>query len=427
MFILGPKSDNARAEELLSNAYLLPEVEESEYVVHTASLLYQRVDPNRIEPPDPYHLPIVSLYSDTTKTESWAYVKNGEVFQERIIYTDYTSGITLSDFINNGKQALTYNDTGYKSVYSSQSGVETTDIERSSVTLQNQKGVDITEVTSIWEKPAWKIVSHDPKPVEEDTSQLNTYDPLYRQKPYLQDLKINDYIVIWVVDKESERLVSFEWIANTSDGEVLLQKIENLPFEIQKLPDLPDNWLSAYWETSPIEGQYQPPNSSRNDLESVSNEIDFIAFQPQINSDLIADMSLKYINYLSEPISDWKVNWVFDIQNSAAYGLALQTMYVPDQFTPDDSRVFVLIQGPSKDLVPLMKETKPNWTESYSVDIQIGKEKLTGWIAKGGVYQTDPAQVVLMLEAQGTFVFIVGQSYSEAQIVQFAQTLTPKK
>ncbi len=407
-------------------------------VLHYRATVYERMNPEASEPTDPYHKPALELYSDTYEIEHW--IRGGESHQSRMTARDSRSGELLYDRMRDGNRYGFYHAaSGYAIVRTQEleEGAIEHKVEEIPAELQGEpafpfpeltrlEGFEIETIISAWGKPAWLVRARGAPPSVESAIVATT--PSAFQKPYLADLDITQMKYIWVIDQESWRLVNYvryEEHAITSADPVLVKRVESSPPEVLPVNALPDNWLAfppeglPVMEETPISQISSPPSMP---LDEAIAAADFQVFLPD-STTLEPARTIVHFKPEPEPEEQWRSRWRFDIQSAAAHGLALQVIYLPGPL--GNGKAFVIIQGPRGRLVSLMRETLPIWAESHAVHLTIGAQEVTGWVATGGVLNTPPEQVVVMLEMQNTFLFVVGQGYTEEQVLNLVRTLHP--
>ncbi len=415
------------AETLLERAYQSgPVALSADQVSHSRSTVYERINPDATEPPDPYHRPYLPLLTDTTVAEQWT--RGGPTPQSRFTLRDARTGRVLQEMINDGTRLITYiADDGYANVMTvpSQSASPSTP-PLPFPEFARQKGLKIIGAApSAWGKPAWIVQSlHVPAPPEVLSSRLDYghNQPPLRQKQYLKDLTVTGFEYLWIVDQESEQMVQIEWRALTPAGPVVLLRTENTAPEILPATSLPPNWLAFPLDSVPVFEAHAPTPGTPPDALSLPEAIaaaDFAVFLPEPSP---AGLEARHVSFnpQPEPPEVWQKHWVFDIQDASARGLTLQVVYVPPT---SDGRALVVVQGPSARLVPLMRETLPIWSQSHKVRLVLADEPVTAWMATGGLMDHSPKVIAMMFELQQTFVFVVGQSFAEDQVLAIVRSL----
>lgn len=388
-------------------------------VAHWRGTVYQRTNPKAVEPPDLYHQPILNQYSDTYLTETW--VRGGQPPQSRSTTKDARSGRLIYDSVYDGERYGYYSDfLGYASSSPSKapSGNTTALPFPDPAQFTNLKTAG-TKV-STWGKPAWVVQAIHSSPSPTDLAQTAN-QPLYSQRPYALDLNLTGEEVTWLIDQDSHFLVSFERKGLTTAGPILLERIERSQPEILDANVLPNDWLAFPPPNAPVlEANRTPPAAPMlSSLPEVIKAADFSIFVPDTTNSGLTQSIVEFKPQV-EPQEAWQQKWRFDIQSAAGHGLALQIVYLPAK---PDGHALVVIEGPSQRLVPLMKGMRPTWTQSRSVTLKIEVQTTTAWIATGGTIDNPPKRLFVMLEVQNTFIFMVGQNYSEEQLLNFASTL----
>jgi hypothetical protein len=387
----------------------------ADQVWYFRTTVYQRLNPTISDPSDPYHKSVSRLFSDTYIVEQWH-----RDTQWRSTARDSQSQEVIFDRVDDGDRKGIYEVmSGYAYLFP-QSSLQTEREGMLSPAQSNQKGVEIVgTVTSTWNTSAWVIQKESKVPPLEAES--NSAVPLF-QGPYWKDLEPTSLSYIWVVDQESQRLISFEMLAITPSGPVVVSRLENTAPELLIEPN---EWLTFPHADVPLRDSQQlpvPTLPSSISLQEAIAAVDFVLFLPDTTTWGL-DIADVIYNPKEKPEQLWRREWRFDIQDTAARGLALEVMYFPK--SPKSEQALVVIQGASEKLVPLMRETWPTWAESHPVQLDFDNYSSSGWVATGGVLDNAPAQVVVMLEVENTFFFIVGQGYSEAEVLKLVETLEP--
>ncbi len=258
----------AQSPEPLSN--------EDNYFVHWQSTTFQRINPGQIPAPDPYHDQTLSEASDTTILNVWLHIQNGNVAQNHTIEQDAYSGALLFENIFDGKQRIIYDSSGYLSYIPAEN--EPLVPFRSEVAFLDYaegKDLKITGTTiSEWGTEAWVI--------EEETGDVDSILSSFSEasKPYLTDLQITGFLYKWVIDKELERLVRFEWNALTGSGAVLLERTTyDKPLVINRT-DLPPNWLTPSVPNAPVIDTTRQPDVLIRDLEQALASVTYAKVHP---------------------------------------------------------------------------------------------------------------------------------------------------
>ena len=435
-----PIARAARAENILKNVYTLslPNNIQGKYVVHSQFLTYQRVDPNRKEAEDPYHRSILDRYSGTVEVDQWILVQDGKIIQARSTERDANSQLVLYDRIFDGQRNLLYNGReGYASILPLLQSTPFDVMAKQSESLPefaHSRGLKLSTVAnSSWNKPAWVVQHKEENLSDARLAQLSApAAPIPSNGPYFADLDVVGFLATWVVDQETERMVSHEWQATTPAGPVLLKRTEHRAPEILSPDVLPSDWLDFSLESIPVLEDSQPVVPSAvnmiTTLDEAVNVADFQVFLPVIPESSGLTRTDVFYKSKAKPKEVWQRSWVFDIQDASRHGLALEVIYLFNIDTSSDGAPYALaiIQGPSDRLVPLMRETNPIWTESHPVQLTIVGQEITAWVAVGGrLADPPPEQIVVMLEIDNTFVFVVGQGYAEQQVLDVIGTLHP--
>lgn len=414
------------ARMLLQAAYEPPgSGVDSEHVVHFKTVVYQRARPDATEPPDPYHRPVLGLYSDTYEVEHW--IRGGGIPQQRSTARDRRSGELLFDHVRNGDFYGVYHAaTGYAFTLrlppTSRPSPTATPV--GSTPNPIPPGLQVVgTVPSPWGRPAWVLRALEPVPSPSVAQERTPRGaPLPFQRPYLADLSPTRFEYEWLIDQATGRMVRYEWWAVTASGRVLIERVEEGPPEILPISAVPADWLAFPPAGVPVREAGSAggagPELAAVTLEQALAEADFAVFLPEV-SDRGLGRTVVRFRPSAEPAEDRR--WRFDIEEAWAHGLALEVIYLPDR--SDDPHALAVIQGPREWLVPRMRETPPNWAHSHPVQVSVGTDTVTVWVAGGGVFDAPPPRVVGMLEVEGTFLFIVDQGYSEAQLLEFVRTL----
>lgn len=408
-------------------------------VLHYQTTVYERMNPEASEPADPYHKPVLEFYSDTSEIEHW--IRGGESHESRTIARDRRSGELLYDRMRDGNRYGLYHAAwGYAIVRTQE--LEEDAIEHKAeeipVELQGEpafpfpeltrlEGFEIETIISAWGKPAWLVRARGAPPPVETLASTDAI-PFPFQRPYLADLDITHMEYTWVIDQESWRLVNYvryEEHAITPSGPVLVKRVESSSPEVLSVDALPSNWLAFPPEGVPVMEETPVSQISPSPSMPLDEAIAAANFQVFLPDPTAWEPARTIVHFKPEPEAEeqWRPRWRFDIQSAAAHGLALQVIYLPDP--PGNGKAFVVIQGPSERLVPLMRESLPVWTGSHAVRLTVGEQEVVGWVATGGVFNNPPEQVAVMLEMQNTFLFVVGQSYTEEQVLNLVRTLHP--
>lgn len=439
ILVVEPRPRPIDAQTLLARANgTTPLTLDADQVLYYRTTVFQRMNPEASEPPDPYHKPVLEHFSDTFVVEHW--IRGGEIVQSRTIARDRRSGEVLYEFMRDGNRYGRYNVAqGYAIIGTyephQQEGIppktSTANSEEQGFLfpeLTRLEGFEIKEtIISPWGRPAWLVTARGAPPSAETLAAVEAAPPPFG-RPYLADLDISHMEYAWLIDQESWRYVRFEERAITPSGPVLVERSESSPPEVLDLDTLPDSWLTFPLEEGIPTMQVRSISGSQMSfprsvpLDEAIAAADFEVFLPDTTT-LGPVHTLAYFKPEVVPEEVWRQHWRFDIQVAHEYGLTLQVIYFPNQ--PRNGKALVVIEGSSDRLVPLMRETLPIWTESHAVPLTIGSQKVVGWVATGGVLSNPPERVVVMLEIQGTFLFVVGQSYSEGQVLDLVRTLHP--
>lgn len=440
ILVVGPRPRPIDAQTLLARvSNTTPLNLDVNQVMHYRTTIFRRMNPQATEPPDPYHKPVLELFSDTFEVEYW--IRGGGIAQSHTIARDIRSAQVLYEFMRDGNRYGHYNVAqGYAIIgtYESrqQEGVLT---KTNTANAREEQGFPFPELTRLegfeikgimispWGGPAWLVTARGAPPSAEALASIEAAPPPF-ERPYLADLDISHMEYTWVIDQESGRYVRFEEWAITPSGPILIERAESNPPEVLRVDALPDGWLTFPFEESiPIMQVKSTPITQMSfprsvPLDEAITAADFEVFLPDTTT-LEPFHTSVYFNPEVVPEEVWRQYWRFDIQAAHEYGLTLQVIYFPGP--PGNDKALAVIQGASERLVPLMRETLPIWTESHAVPLTIGSQEVVGWVATGGVLSNPPEQVVVMLEVQGTFLFIVGQSYFEGQVLDLVRTLHP--
>lgn len=418
------------AQTLLSHMTdSVPPVIDAEHVLHFRTVVYQRVNPVASEPKDPYHQPVRDFLSDTYEVEHW--IRGGQLPQSRSTARDQRTGRIVYDHMQNGDTYGVYTvESGYASVQNHVSKETIREPALPYPEFAHSKGLKVSETPqSQWGRPAWIATGRGTPPSDSAADRRTTAShPLPFQKPYLADLSVQEFEHTWEVDQVSQRLVRYTWNVITPSGQVLVQSIKNTLPEVFPLSAAPRDWLAFPHEAVPvIEGAsgsettlHLPPIS----LEQAVAEANFAVYLPNTSAWKLTPTAV-YFKPQAEAEAFWRQHWRFDIQNASAHGLALEAVFTPDP--AQEGQAFVVIQGSGARLIPQMRESMPIWTESHPVSLAIGGSNVEGWVATGGVLDGASRQVVVMLELQNTFLFVVGQGYNEGEVLDIVRTLRPAK
>lgn len=394
---------------------------------HTTTIVFQRPNPHAVEPPDPYHKRVLDLYSDTFVEERWS--RGGDTRQWRVTTRDTRSGLLLYDTVRDGDRYSHYSSAS-DYAYTLTDSVEPRSGEALTVTeVAQQDGLEVVGTTvSSWGKPAWIVRARREAPPS-DALANNLNGPAHLQRPYLNDLHLEGIEQTWLIDQETRELVRYEQSALTPTGVVVVERRESTRPVIRALSTLPADWLvfpRAEVKVPVQDGQDDngPANALATRLLSLDEAIVAAPFTPHLPDAARFNLRLTSSSYRSPvvPKEVWEKTWSFDIQAADGFGLGLQTIYSPGA-PGTTSQAFVIMQGSAKLLVPYMQDTTAFWTESHPVQLSVDGQEVTAWVATGGNIDNPPRRVVVMLELDGTFLFVVGQSYTEEQVLAILRTL----
>lgn len=424
------------AETLLRRAYSPPlPTSSSNYVLYRRLKTYVRLSPDRQEPTDPYHLPMLARLSGKTTIEQWALVRDSQIVQSKEIETDAQSGVVLFERVNDSDRIVLYDGyTGYTSVLGKAPGEALSAPKPGGFTdFARAKGLRIVDtLISDWGRPAWVVERREafsPESAEMWGAGVSSFP---WEGPYLSDLSATDFVDQWIIDQESEQMVQYQSLAITPEGTVLLKRYNYEPPAFLAAEALPHDWLNLSVGTTPVMDEATPPGSQTGnlitDLEGALQAADFSVFLPDIPPEYGLDRLNVIFKGEPEPREVWSRHWVFDIQTASAHGLALQLVYTSSLPQADTKSIaFVIIQGNRERLLPLMRQTPPVWAESHGVHTTINAHDVLVWVATGGSLSTPPPQIVAMFEIKDTFFFIIGQSYTQEQVLHLVNTLQPVK
>ncbi|HEX8221800.1 MAG TPA: hypothetical protein VF914_21610 [Chloroflexia bacterium] len=344
--------------------------------------------------------------------------------QQRTTGRDAHTGLLLFDQVSNDNYTGSYHAAnGYASVTQGRkdSPASTTTQSTSQPGQPNLQLVGTT--TSAWGKPA-QILRAQHSPPSRDQLEQNMNVSLPFQRPYTSDLNIDNIEQTWVIDRESGRMVRYTEQAVTRSGSVLLQEIDYEPSEVKPLASMPADWLSFPPKGVPLQnggGAEHSRSTKKLLLKEAQVWAGFTIFLPDADRFGLSMASSDFRTPVT-PKDVWNSVWKFDIEDASQYGLTLQTIYTPGA-AGTTSKAVALAQGPRELLVPLMQQTEPSWTESHPVRATVEGQEVTTWIATGGPRNNPPKRIVAMLEVENTFLFLVGQDYSEAEVLDIVESL----
>lgn len=387
---------------------------------HMRFKIYERANPGAVEPPDPYHKPVLQHYSEYSVVEIWQ--RGGDSRQQRTTQRDERSGLLLADRVQNGEFRGSYSAAlGYASVDRAPDASPGGAVSAINPVSGEPKGLRIVGArTSAWGKPAHVIERKAALPTKEEFQQtLNVALPY--QKPYMNDLDIVGMQQQWIVDQESGRMVSYKREALTPSGAVVLEQIDYDQPELLQAGSLPTDWLAFPPKGVPVRQAAQGSTTRTLTLTETVATAPFAVFLPDATGTGLSLLNSDFRTPVT-PRETWGQNWRFDIEDASQYGLTLMTIYSPGP-AGTTTRVVAIAQGPSDLLVPLMREVEPTWTESRPVQVSVAGQRVTAWVATGGSGNIPPARVGVMLEVKGTFLFVVGQEYTERDILQIVEGL----
>lgn len=123
---------------------------------------------------------------------------------------------------------------------------------------------------------------------------------------------------------------------------------------------------------------------------------------------------------------------IFDIRDAAANGEAVEIQYLPSDpqassecIETSDScakKTLVVIEGPAQALSQQMKRQRLLWDASRPMEVQLAGQTISGYLATGGALrQAD--QIAFLAEVNDTFIFMIGQHYTEQEFLQIVTTL----
>lgn len=422
---LFPPKIDARA--LIEAARTGPSIEvDTDHVLYSQSTVYRRANPEFQEPADPYHLPSLSRHSDTFSSETWT--RGGNSRQIRGELRDTETGRLVSLMIEDENSVFLYHETTGPGMLIATSSEAVTG-ERSDPGQQEwlidqavqdpAAGYEIEgAIISSWGKPAWVVKQRVELPVTEhaDTGPLHP-----SQGPYLADLDIQSLEYRWTIDRESKMFVSTESWALVPTGSVLLERIEIGEPQLLPLNSMPETWLDVPGDI-PVFDPASPANSAASAtarptlLENILDSVSFDVYLP-----VTAELDQKQAVARFAPQSTLSEDWAsqgFSIFEAPNKGLALEVIY------HSDAQSLTIIQGERKLLVPLMQSMLPAWTNSESIEMTIDGINTVVWVAtEDNRNGAAPSRVVVMLEVQDTFLFIVSQGYARSHLLDIVSTL----
>jgi hypothetical protein len=274
------------------------------------------------------------------------------------------------------------------------------------------------EVISSWEKPAWVVKQRVELPETEDTDTGALYPS---QGPYMADLNIQSLEYRWTIDRESKMFVSTESWALTPIGSVLLERIEIVEPLLLPLNSMPETWLDVPGDI-PVFDPASLANSAASAtarptlLENILDSVSFDVYLP-VTAELDHKQAIARFASQSTLSEDW-ASQGFSIFEAPNKGFALEVIY------HSDAQSLTFIQGEQRLLVPLMQSMLPTWTNSESMDLTIDGVNTVVWIAtEDNGDGADPPRIVVMLEVQDTFLFIVSQGYARSHLLDIVSTL----
>jgi hypothetical protein len=422
---LFPPKIDARA--LIITARTGPSIEvDTDHVLYSQSTVYRRANPEFQEPADPYHLPSLSRHSDTFSSETWT--RGGNSRQIRGELRDTETGRLVSLMIEDENSVFLYHETTGPGMLIATSSEAVTG-ERSDPGQQEwlidqavqdpAAGYEIEgAIISSWGKPAWVVKQRVELPVTEaaDTG------PLYpSQGPYLADLDIQSLEYRWTIDRESKMFVSTESWALVPTGSVLLERIEAGEPELLPLNSMPATWLDVP-EDIPVFNPASPANLAASvtarptSLENILESVSFDVYLP-VTAELDRKQAIARFAPQSTLTEDW-AGQGFSIFEAPNKGLALEVIY------HSDAQSLTIMQGERKLLVPLMQSILPAWTNSESIELTIDGINTVVWVAtEDNRNGAAPSRVVVMLEVQDNFLFIVSQGYARSHLLDIISTL----
>lgn len=422
---LFPPMIDARA--LVIAARTGPSIEvDADHVLYSQSTVYRRANPEFQEPADPYHLPSLSLHSDTFSSETWT--RGGSFRQIRGEFRDIEIGRLVSLMIEDENRVFLYHETTGPGILITTSN----DVVTGGKSEPGQQerlfdqavqdpvaGYEIEgKVISSWGKPAWVVKQRVELPVTEDADTGALYPS---QGPYMADLNTQSLEYKWTIDLESKMFVSTESWALIPTGSVLLERIEIGEPQLLPLNSMPETWLDVPGDI-PVFDPASPANSAASAtarptlLENILDSVSFDVYLP-----VTAELDQKQAVARFAPqltLSEDRASQGFSIFEAPNKGLALEVIY------HSDAQSLTFIQGERKLLVPLMQSMLPTWTNSESIEMTIDGINTVVWTAtEDNGDGAAPPRFVVMLEVQDTFLFIVSQGYARSHLLDIVSTL----
>ncbi|GAB4579091.1 MAG: hypothetical protein Fur0022_18290 [Anaerolineales bacterium] len=407
-------------ESITSN---LRELINKDEILYYSATVYQRTNPNINEPPDPYHLPVKPFYTGEQVIERWI---TQDTLKEKTTITINDQKILLREFILTPDIVSFYDAVnGYVDTSSRES---TNDKNQSSVNSFSWiEGVR----KSSWGDDAWviKFIAEDALP-SDFTTQSNK---LIFQGPFAADLEFSQIQREWEVDVKTGLVVSQALVALTSSGPVVLSSETRTQPTVISMSEMPEGWERFSVSSEVISALSETESDTDISLgnewtpQSVSEKVDFDFYLP--SEDSLEKYAFDRTDVFYRPDKDFELPALaFEIYASAINGIGVEIIYLsrhPDN--PDKPQALAIYQAPTAELVPLLQQSLPIWHSSKAISIKMGDQERNAWIVSGGLLRSegDNPIVGILIELNGTFLYLEGQNIPENELITVAQSLQP--
>lgn len=257
--------------------------------------------------------------------------------------------------------------------------------------------------------------------------------------PYYVDLHATTFERRLTVLKDTQRVVQQIMQVTTASNEivpVMALTLEHL--EIKDSRNVPNQ---DFQFTPPADAKDQtlaPTSTKQLSTMADASLVDVqrgVTFQLYAPAEEQAHLKLQGVKLDPTPQRQSKVHArVYDIQTAADDGEAIETHYIPsssgaplkcvETHNSCSLKTLVITQGAAQHLRQNMQRQRLLWGTSKPIVVDAHNQRISGYLATGGALQ-ESDQIGFLAEMNGTFIFIVGQHYTEEEFLATLATLHP--
>lgn len=388
---------------------------EEGFVFHYTTRKFKRITTELSEPSDPYHRPVLPFYTSCRIVETW-------------VSADGLHEIERLDDANRtviGERFQTSDEFAAYDTISNMAFRFTRANEDSDADSGNSVSGTISRINqSTWGTEGLRI-RFDPQQID-----MSAYDNqtvrLAEWGPYASDLQFDHTQSIWVVDSDTNLMISEKTVAITDSGEVTLRSTIRTKPELVHMDTLAFEWgdfitdearaSDRLMETMPESAEEAAARAQQ------SGKIDDGRARP-IEVAATAGHDIYILDSYGLDGSDLDFQAIFAprqmqcFQDNMAYSIATcqDGLVIVEYVSTDSSQGMIVSIGLSKDVVPRLKRALPAWSSSESKTLHIAGSESETWLL---FYPAGQDRHSVIFERDGLFIQIDGYGMSINELLE---------